>query len=259
MAVSSWYRKRYRIAIFFKVSTYQSWKFQYRDNRNRNYKNVPLVQKPQWTLSHTFSLSLAHIHTLTFLLCVWAPPPTAGAESMNIYSVSLRISHGPHYLCLRYSKKLHLRQSAWSLSTVRSLMSDWMTLTVGRFDWYILVFNCCVCVKTTSVCRIKSNQPLSTNFSPAVMLMKVWTGRMFMYLCVSVGPGESWHRGPVSSEQWGGIRGRKISLFLLFSKRDESKEKGQLKWGKRVGRATHTVREKYSPLICQIISVHCLP
>lgn len=151
---------------------------------------------------HTHFLSLAHIHTITFLLCVWAPPPTVGANSMNIYSVSLWISYGPHYLCLRYSKKLHLHQSAWqpksfNVLIVMSPMSDWMTLTVGRFDWYIPVFNWCFYVKTTSVCRIRSNQSSSTNLSPAVMLMKVWTGQMFMYLCVS-GPGEIWHSRPRS-------------------------------------------------------------
>lgn len=34
-------------------------------------------------------------------------------------------------------------------------------------------------------------------------------------------------------------------LFTLYFQRDESKEEGQLKWGKRVGRTTHTVRDKY--------------
>jgi len=50
------------------------------------------------------------------------------------------------------------------------------------------------------------------------------------------------------SEQWGGSEAERSVSFDFFPR--EMNKKGQLKWGKRVGRATHTVREKYPPLIC---------
>lgn len=134
------------------------------------------------TLSLTFTLTNTHIqmYTITFLLYVWAPPCTAGANSMNNSPVLLWISHGPHYLCLRYSKKLHFRQSVW-LPSDCDVINVWLDDTYFRkvrLIQYLLVFNWCL--QENNLFWIRLNQSSSTNLSPAVMLMKVWTVRMFI-------------------------------------------------------------------------------